>query len=265
MDTIATASLLPDPMAYDEPALNAAAEAALAAGFTGASAWSPHVPLLARAGLRIDVIEAAVSWTNAEPEQAAAEARAFAELAATHNATKVVCTCLQGEVADMGRAQENLAVLVETVNGAGAQVCFEFLPWTAVPTLAATWSLVEPLGPAAGFLIDTWHWTRQPGGPDTDLLRRIPGERIGFVQVSDVAEQPTADPRSECMTGRLLPGEGVADFEGLVAALETIGATPIVAAEVFNPRLLHELGPKEAAVRARATMRAVLGSWLDQL
>jgi hypothetical protein len=54
------------------------------------------------------------------------------------------------------------------------------------------------------------------------------------------------------MTGRLLPGDGIVDFAELATHLAATGATPFVAAEVFNPTLVTELGPQGAATAMHA-------------
>jgi len=141
--------------------------------------------------------------------------------------------------------------VVEAAGQVGAQVCVEFLPWSGIPDLATAWRLVEPLGPGAGIVIDGWHWVRQPGGPAPDLLRSIPGDRIGYVQVCDVAAEPAGDPLTDAMSNRLLPGEGVVDFAELFAVLREIGASPFVATEIFNPALVAEQGAVGAAMAMR--------------
>jgi sugar phosphate isomerase/epimerase len=39
---------------------------------------------------------------------------------------------------------------------------------------------------------------------------------------------------TEIMTGRMLPGEGIVDFPRLTTALNSMGAAPYVATEIFN-------------------------------
>ena len=248
---ICTATLLTDAMGAGPDDVGVAAAGALDAGFAGASVWAHQLDPVVASGLRIDVVEAAMGWANGDAEATRAEAEHLAGLARRHGATKVVAVCMEPTIADLGAARRNLATLVETVAAAGAQVCVEFLPWSAIPDLATAWSLVEPLGPSAGVLLDTWHWVRQPGGPAFDLLTSIPGERIGYVQLCDAAPEPTGDLLTEAMTARLLPGEGTVDFAAVHAALAEVGATPYVATEVFNPALVEEQGAAGAAMAMR--------------
>ena len=165
---------------------------------------------------------------------------------------------MEPELADMARARDQLGRLVELGHDAGAQVCVEFLPWSGIPTLAAAWDLVEPLGAGAGILLDTWHWQRQPGGPDPGLLERIPGDRIGYVQICDAAATPVGDSLTEAMSARLLPGDGVVDFAAVFALLRHIGARPFMATEIFNPGLVVERGSGGAAGAMATAGRRVL-------
>lgn len=258
-----TATLLADPMTATDAEVRAAGEAARTAGFTAASVWAHHIPALTGLDLPIAVVEAATSWANGDADTAVAEARQLASVVADNDATRLVAVCLEPAIADLGHARRNLATLVDVVGDAGAQVCVEFLPWTGIPDLATAWSLVEPLGHAAGILLDTWHWARQPGGPAFELLARIPGIRIGCVQLCDAAADPGPDAMTEAMTNRLLPGDGVVDIAGVLAALDAIGARPVVATEVFNPPMVVAGGaPAAAAAMKAAADRVIAGSGL---
>jgi sugar phosphate isomerase/epimerase len=248
---ICTATLLADPLNAEADAVRSAAQAASATGFTEASVWLQHLDALDGTGLHVAVVEAAVAWANADRATAEAEAGQLVAAAERVGASTIMAVCLDPPLAGLDDARRNLGVLVALAGDIGSRVCVEFLPWTGIPDLATAWDLVEPLGPACGIILDTWHWVRQPGGPAPDVLARIPGERIGYVQVCDVAADPGADPYAEAMTGRLLPGDGVVDFDGLASHLAAIGATPFVAAEVLNPSLVTELGTEGAAAAFR--------------
>lgn len=260
-----TATLLEDPFGAGAAEIRSAVEAAAEAGFSELSVWGFQLGSmgdLAALGLRVAVVEAATSWPAADPR---AEAEQLAGIAADTGAGLIAAVCMDAELADLDRARDNLAVVVDVAHGAGARVCVEFLPWSGIPDLATAWRLVEPLGPGAAILLDTWHWVRQPGGPSVDVLRSIPGERIAYVQVCDAAAEPAGDDlAAEAMTARLLPGEGGVDFAELFAVLGAIGASPFVATEIFNPALVAERGPVGAAMAMAEAAASVVGRQADR-
>jgi sugar phosphate isomerase/epimerase len=255
---ICPAGLLADPTGAGETEIRAAGEAALAAGFTEASVWTFQLPALAGLNLKVRVVESALRWANGTPEEGRAEAEHFTKAAAEQGADIIGAVCMDPTISDPDRAQRNLAGLVEAGASVGARVCLEFLPGTAVPDLATAWSMVEPLEPAGGILLDTWHWTRQPGGPAFDLLATIPGDRIPYLQLNDAAATPSGEVLHETMTGRLLPGDGVVDYPRLFAALSEIGAEPFMAVEIFNPGLIEQHGGPGAARLMKKAADAVL-------
>jgi sugar phosphate isomerase/epimerase len=226
------ATLLTDLSATTGEDVRRALDAAQQAGIGSLSVWQPHLELLggnepgaewlSDAGLRAEAVEAAVVWASGQPEAVEREAQMFAEIVAATGAGKVMAV-------SMDRALD----------------------------LATAWELVEPLGAGAGILLDTWHWQRQPGGPDPELLARIPGERIGYVQLCDAAPGDGRD-MNEAMSARLLPGDGVVDFGAVFEILDRTGAQPFVATEIFNPALVIDMGQVAFARASVSTAHKVL-------
>lgn len=267
---ICPSCLVIDPMAPTAADVRAAVAAGAAAGFTHASFWSWHLDLLAEGhglasacreveavGLRIRAVEAATAWAGEDPGAARAEREQFSAVLAETGAGLVLAVALGAELTDPARAQANLASLADVAVANDATVCLEYLPWTAISDLASAWELIEPLGPAAGLTLDSWHWQRQPGGPNPGLLGAIPAARLTFVQLSDASHDPLDDVLTETMSGRLLPGDGVVDFALFLDTIAATGADPAVAVEVFNPALLREVGVEEAARLMYRTARLV--------
>ncbi len=200
-------------------------------------------------------------WSTSD-EAARAEATQIVAVASEVGSPRVMAVEMAAAFDDQDLARRRLALANEIVSEAGMQLVVEFLPWSAIPDLATAWSLVAPLDGAA-ILLDTWHWTRQPGGPDLDLLATIPGERIGLVQLCDTRDDPGGDPAggvdlmTEAMTRRTDPGEGTVDFVSIAAALARAGARPPALAEVFDPARLDADGPARRAAQMVGACRAV--------
>jgi len=257
-------TLLPDPMQLDAAALATSIDASREAGFDAVGLWGFHVMFggdeaaraVADGGLPVATIDAALSWIDGPTDAAVAEIDGLIDLADRLGCGVIHATTL-GPVGDVGAAKDGYATIAARAEAAGIVLGLEFLPWTGIPTLAAANEIAEHGGAAAGILLDTWHWVRQPGGPDLDLLRSLPGERITSVQLSDAPSVPAADVEPEAMTARLLPGDGIVDFAELWDALDSIGAEPVVAAEVMSAALTAT-GPVPMAAKVHDAARGVL-------
>lgn len=257
-------TLLANPYELNAAALREAIVATRDAGFEAVGLWGFHVQFggeeavaaVTDSGLAVTTIDAALSWVEGPSMAALDEIDGLIAVADRVDAAVIHATTL-GPVADMGAAKDGYAAIAARAEAAGKVLGLEFLPWTGIPTLAAANEIAAHGGSAAGILLDTWHWVRQPGGPDLELLRSIPGDRITSVQLSDAPAAPAADVEPEAMTARLLPGSGVVDFETLWDALNHIGAAPVVAAEVFSDSLKGG-GPVSMAQQIHDASRGVL-------
>ena len=238
-------TLLPDPMRVDADSFRDYMNATAQAGFDEVSLWAFHLmfagPQAANAvfdsGLSVRAVEAAIRWTAGPSDAARAEVAGLVETGSQFGAHIVGAACL-GPIDDRSAAADGLAMLAEVAATADMVIALEFLPWAGVPTFSAANDLVVASGADnATVLIDAWHWVRQPGGPDLDLLRSVPGERVAYVQMCDPGPTPGEDLETEAMNDRRLPGAGTVDYASLWSALDHIGSSPFVAAEVFNPAM----------------------------
>jgi sugar phosphate isomerase/epimerase len=199
------------------------------------------------------VLEGIGPWMDGPDAVAAGEVDENFELASTFGA-EIVLASVQSPTLDLTRATEGFAALCERAAARGMRPALEFIPCRVVPDLATAWEIVRGSGAEnGGILIDCMHWHYQPGGPDFDLLRRIPGKHIPFVQVCDAPPGPAPAPEEyihRAVTARALPGEGVVDIDRIVATLAASGAEPYVAYEVFNLELAKQ-GPDVMAQRLR--------------
>lgn len=194
--------------------------------------------MLTTAGLRAGALEAALAWSSGPSDAARAEAEQIAEMSNATGARAVLTVVLEAEM-NPARASDGLAQLCEVIAPTGAMACLEWLPWTAMATIADAHRLLDASGADnCGITFDTWHWMRQPGGPDLDALASMGVDRVGYLQLCDVAATAASDVFDEAMHARLLPGDGIVDFDYILATLITGGATPYVASEVFNDAIL---------------------------
>lgn len=154
---------------------------------------------------------------------------------------------------------ERFGALCDTAALREIRVDLEFIPFWGIPDLELAWRIVSGCGrDNAAVGLDLWHYFR--GRPDDDLLRRIPGERIGWVQVSDARLAPRAESIVEdCLFNRVHPGEGEFPIGAVLAALAASGALRLAGPEIFS-RAMDELPVDEAVRRADQGFEAALAA-----
>ena len=107
-------------------------------------------------------------------------------------------------------------------------------------------------GPNVGLMLDSWHW-HHAGGTVRDIIT-AGKDRIVHVQAADAPKLPPEDIRDN---ERLMPGEGVIDFQGFFGALKKIGYNNGVSPEVFG-RGLKDMQPEEGAKLGLKTTTEVM-------
>ncbi len=248
-------------------------DASADAGFKGVSLWAFHHLAVVGAGARSEVVrawhmdrgldvpmvESLIGWETGDVGAIEEQCGPTFEVATYYGAKTVAGVVMAAEI-EFDAAAKGLAKLAEMGDERGLEICIEWLPWSGLPDLKSAWKLVQAAGAEnLGLVLDSWHWLRQPGGPDEATLRSIPGDRIHCVQLDDTTLVGTGDdPMLESMTNRRLPGEGDVDWPALLSILDEIGADPIWAPEVFSVQLLEE-GPLEMARRIKQATCKVLG------
>ena len=270
---LCNAPLVGGAMDVDADQVRSIVDATADAGWGGVSLWAFHhlaavgggkSPEEVKAwhddrGLSVPIVESLIGWEGGDEAAIGEQCGGTFEVASFYGA-KAVAGVVMGPEMDPAAAAKGLGLLGKMGADRGMKVCIEWLPWTGLPTIKAAWELVQEAGgDNIGLVFDTWHWLRQPGGPDPETLRQIPGDRIHCVQLDDTTAQGTGeDQMMESMTNRLLPGEGEVDWPNVLSLLDEIGADPIWAPEVFNVGLMQE-GPVEMARKTRDATRKVLG------
>ncbi len=209
-------------------------------------------------GLPILAGEVVLAWADPAVRGISEDIVHTLDVAATSGAGTVIAATIAPEIPPLDQASAWLGELCDRAADLDLGVSFEFLPWAAVPTLVSALQLLDAVDrPNLGLVIDAWHWSRQPGGPDFAALRRVAPERIHLLHLDDALPEPAEDLMAESGMARQLPGEGASGVADLIDVLADMGATPGVVSEVFSSSL-RELGAHENARRQHAAARAVL-------
>ena len=267
--SLATLCVNPFELSFDQ--LESSLVATADAGYTGISVWPFTLGLagvdaawlvdrLEELQLTHPVAEAAFGWLNSDRDAAAAEVAGLSEYANAVGSRELVAVTMESTLPPMDDVAACFRTLCQAAADAGLQVSVEFLPWTGIPDLATAWEVIERADcDNSGIMVDAWHWIRQPGGPNPDLLRQIPAEMLRVVQLCDAPAQPPEDMdlAAETMVARLLPGEGAVDFAEVLGIISESGATPIWFPEVFSSALAAA-GPQTMASQVMAATRSVL-------
>lgn len=102
-------------------------------------------------------------------------------------------------------------------------------------------AFAKEIGPNVGLLLDSWHW-HHAGGTVKDILT-AGKDRIIHVQAADA---PNIPPEKILDSERLMPGEGIIDFNAFFGALKKIGYADGVSPEIFG-RGLKDIPPEQGA------------------
>jgi len=200
---------------------------------------------LAETGIGLGDIEIA----RLKPDTEVTAFEAFCALGQRLSARHVL---VAGDDPEPGRLTETFGRFCELAKSHGLTADLEFMPWTAVKTIADARKIVESAGcENGGVLIDALHFDRS--GSTLEEVRRLPRERLNYAQLCD--GPVPYDPSDEGMiqiarAERLLPGAGGIDLTGLVSALPD--GIPL---SIEVPRL-HLVGKVSANERARQALEA---------
>ena len=85
--------------------------------------------------------------------------------------------------------------------------------------------------PKAAVLADVYHMYR--GGSEYEGLRFLSPSTLPILHMNDFPAQPAREKMTDA--DRVWPGDGIAPWRGIFAALDDAGADPWLSIEVFNP------------------------------
>lgn len=205
---------------------------------------------LADTGVRI----ADVEIVRLKPENDWALYDRFCDRCAALEARHVL---VAGDDPDHARLTESFARFCTMAAARGLTADLEFMPWTAVPNLAAALRIVEGAGCGnGGVLVDALHYDRS----ETPLeeIASLPRSRVNYVQICDGPDP--YDPSDEelirvARNERLMPGLGGIDLTGLAKAVPE-GLT--ISVEIPHRKLAATIDPLGRAEMALAATKAIL-------
>jgi sugar phosphate isomerase/epimerase len=127
-------------------------------------------------------------------------------------------------------------------------------PYPLVSSLTEGAEFARSCGPNVGILLDSWHWHHADGTPE-EIVEV--GDLIVHVHVADAPDLPSTAIRDD---ERLLPGEGIIDFEGFFAAVRATRYSGVISPEVIGYACGSHRGV-DCAHRALTATRAVVDAY----
>lgn len=146
----------------------------------------------------------------------------------------LVCSTVHPEsLGGIDRAAEDFRELGERAAARGIRIGYEALAWGRhVNDHRDAWEIVRRADlPNVGLILDSFHTLGR--GVDPDTIRRIPGDRIFFVQLAD-APRIDMDLLYWSRHFRNMPGEGDLDVTGFMRAVMATGYGGPLSLEIFN-------------------------------
>ena len=188
------------------------------------------------------------------PETEVTAYRPFLDAGATIGAKHVL---VAGYDTDRARLVDTYAAFCREAAAFGLTGDLEFMPWTAVPDLAAAIEVVgQAAQPNGGILIDALHFDRS--GSRIDDIARVPRDWLHYWQLCDApAERPatTEGLLHTARAERLFPGEGGIDLRSLIRAMP---ADLAISLEIPTLELAKTVPAEERVRRAMAAARSLL-------
>ena len=160
--------------------------------------------------------------------------RKFALMNALGTDLMLICSSVHPQaLGGIDRAAADLAALGAIAADYGVRVGYEALAWGRhVDDHRDAWEIVRRADhPQIGLILDSYHTLAR--GIDPETIRRIPGEKIFFVQLAD-APAITMDLLYLSRHFRCMPGEGDLDVTAFMRAVQATGYDGPLSLEVFN-------------------------------
>lgn len=156
---------------------------------------------------------------------------------------------------DFARYCERMTWFADAAAARNIRLFLEFVPFSEVKTLASALAVVEAVDKINfTMIVDPLHLARSGGSPDD--VRRIPRERLLFIQLCDAPSEPPigVDLPTEARGMRLAPGDGALPLAEL---LDAVAADIDIECE-FPTQVNLALPPVERARGIAASARSFL-------
>jgi 4-hydroxyphenylpyruvate dioxygenase len=246
-------------------------EAAAAAGFDGVEIFEPDFVAApfpaaeirqrcADLGVTIDLYQPFRDFDSVDPQRLQANLRRaerkFDVMGDMGTDLVLVCSSVAPDALDDDdRIAEQLHALAERAAARGLRVSYEALAWGRhVNTYERSWEIVRRADhPALGLCLDSFHILSR--GSDPAGIRRIPGEKLFFLQLAD-APHLDMDVLQWSRHHRLFPGQGAFDLPAFLGHVLVAGYSGPLSLEVFND-VFRQADPRRAAVDALRSLRAL--------
>jgi sugar phosphate isomerase/epimerase len=189
-------------------------------------------------GLRCYELEFLWDWFVDDDDRPAADKtrKMLFEAAAVLDAHHIKAGNIPGKPCEMARLNEAYAELVtDAAEHCQAKVLYEFMPFDVnVNSIDTALAVMEGVD-NTGVVIDTWHMGKLGIKPDD--LRKIPLDRLGWVELSDGQFENMEDQLDEVVNRRKLPGEGEFPIRDYVRVCQDMGYSEVWGVEVLSEDL----------------------------
>lgn len=158
----------------------------------------------------------------------------------------LVCSSVHPQsVGGIDRCAQDFAELGDIARKFGVRVGFEALAWgRQIDDHRDAWEVVRRADHnAIGLILDSFHTLAR--GIDPESIRRIPGDRIFFVQLAD-APLIEMDLLYWSRHFRNMPGEGDLDLLAFMNAVQATGYSGPISLEIFNDQFRRGNAPMVA-------------------
>ena len=229
-------------------------KAAMSAGFAGFEPWMKDIRAAKEAGTLADVCQAARDgglefvngiafgqWVHPDPKKRAAgleETKQDMALLAELGCPCVAASMfgMQSKGSPILKAEEiaeRYAVVLDLGKEMGVKPLLEYWGHSVnLPRLRTRSEVLRLLNrPDAAILADVYHTYR--GGGSFETYRRLSASTLPVLHVNDYPSSPAREKLVDA--DRVWPGDGIAPWRGIFAALDAAGTDPWLSIEVFNP------------------------------